>query len=192
MVRSATPKGIHGMMVLALGVGYGSGVEAKTDADLDQHIRRIVDGMMQEKDAEIAGLKARVQDLESQLRRMPKPAGVQESRAGAPTPAQAPPPETPPAPAGTPEAPTAQPASDDACELRKIKREVKKLTEAEEARLKFNGFFDMSAKTRNPEGKTFDFGSIELDTEAMHKTYLLRRTNEHGELCLVCHAAEKD
>jgi hypothetical protein len=31
-----------------------------------------------------------------------------------------------------------------------------------------------------------------LDTEAMHKTYLLRRTNEHGELCLLCHAAEKD
>jgi hypothetical protein len=159
MVRSATPKGMRGMIVLALAA---SGVEAKTDADIEQRIRRIVDGMMQEKDAEIAGLKARVQDLEAQLRQMPKPAGVREPRADAP--AQAPPSKTPPAPAEAPNTATARPVADER-EMRKLKRDVEKLKEAEESRLKFNGFFDMSAKTRNPEGKTFDFGSIELDIE---------------------------
>lgn len=32
-------------------------------------------------------------------------------------------------------------------------------------RPKFNGFFDVSAKTENPERRIFDFGSIELDIE---------------------------
>lgn len=31
-----------------------------------------------------------------------------------------------------------------------------------------------------------------LDTEAMRKTYLLRRNNEHGELCRVCHDTTKE
>lgn len=31
-----------------------------------------------------------------------------------------------------------------------------------------------------------------LNTEAMRKTYLLRRNNENGELCLVCHATTKE
>jgi hypothetical protein len=102
MVRPPMRKRIRGTIILVLAVGSSSGAEAETEADLDQRIRRIVNDVMKEKDAEIAGLKARVQELESQLRQMPKTPEIRESKARAPVRFKEPSPREPPAMAAAP------------------------------------------------------------------------------------------
>lgn len=169
-VRQSRWGWIRTAVVLGCGLWFGGAAEAKTDPDIDEHIRRIVGDMMHQKDSEIAGLKARVQQLETQLRQLPKTPAAREAAAQPPGPSGESPPQEPPsmaaqpAKAETPDTAASKPARDER-EMRTMKREVEKLKKAEEERLKLHGFFDMSAKTENPSGKIFDFGSIELDIE---------------------------
>ncbi|WP_140910992.1 hypothetical protein [Methylomonas koyamae] len=137
-------------ILTALALGAQPDCHAAT-AD-DEHIRKIVQTMLQDKDRKIEQLEARIRQLEQE--RPPTVAALQ-----------------PAAPAAVPEkaAANAKPEPTVDSKLKALDKKVAELKEAAEANgLVMSGFFDINAKTGNSTDQTFSVGSVELDLDYVH------------------------
>jgi len=126
---------------------YGSAAE-------DEHIRRIVQIMLKEKDRKIEQLEARVRQLESEHSTA---VTVQHQQA---TPVMTEPAKT--AASGKIE-PTVS------SKLQDLGKKIDELKDAASANgLEISSFFDVNAKTGNVTDQTFSVGSVELDLDYVH------------------------
>lgn len=139
------------LSVVVLSAAPTSAIAAPAD---DEHIRRIVQTMLKEKDQKIEQLEARIKQLEQE--RAPPVA----TAPGQPVP-------PPPVAAAKP-----APAGDDGSVARKLQALDKKVSELRQAAsasgLEISGFFDINAKTGNSTDQTFSVGSVELDLDYVH------------------------
>lgn len=138
---------------LALLVGLAQTYGHAATAD-DEHIRKIVQTMLQEKDRKIEQLEARVRQLEQALTSAVNTTQVLAAK-------------QPAAPEKTVASTKAEPSVDS--KLKALDKKVAELKEAAEANgLVMSGFFDINAKTGNSTDQTFSVGSVELDLDYVH------------------------
>lgn len=143
----------------------------------EQHIRKIVESLMQEKNQKIEQLEARIKQLESKQAPAAQPAGQAQTNATNPAVVANDKPkaavgETLEAPPGSGIGAVAAKGSSSGADstilnkLGDLGDEIEELKEAAKERgLGVRGFFDVNAKTDNSTDQNFSVGSVELDLE---------------------------
>jgi hypothetical protein len=124
----------------------------------DDHIRKIVQEMLKEKDQKIQLLEARIQQLEQE-----RSTATMVAVSSAPVSPDAKPTTT---------ATSANTAKADTSVNSQLKAMDKKIDAIKQAAashgLEISGFFDVNAKTGNSTDQTFSLGSVELDLDYVH------------------------
>ncbi len=131
----------------------------------EQRIRQIVSQMLAARDAEVQRLQSRIEALESVLEQQRQQPGIRPSAS---------------APAGQdPVKPEVQVSRDEQhkfnSELDAIKTRLAEVNTTEG--LAISGFFDVSARSENPDESTFTLGAVEMDLEYTYGDYTAYWTN---------------
>lgn len=148
----------NAMALVVLIGGSAAMSAAHADTPEDEHIKRIVQGLLKEKDHKIEQLESRIRQLEQER----KVAGVT-----APNPPVAVALETEKAPPAKPEAEKTDVSV--AGKLQALDKKIESIKETAASHgLAVSGFFDINAKTSNAADRTFTVGSVELDLDYAH------------------------
>ncbi len=153
---------------------YPALAASKDDITSDQHIRTIVESLLQEKNKKIEELETRIKQLES--KQIPTKSTAQAKTSASPAPiANAKPKvavaenlEVPPGSVAEPVASSNSGESKTSImnKLGDLGEEIAELKASSEKKgLNIGGFFDVNAKTDNSTDQTFSVGSVELDLE---------------------------